>query len=187
MGVPASKFSRAPVSWSPRAPALSPEPRALRIPSRPRNPAIPAPSPRPPSTSPISCPGSRTGQISARRKDLRLDTALCWKEPLEARMAEQEQQSCLHTPVWGVEGFLTTTSTEVEQPTTTGKRPIRGFNILSEHSEHSTSTINFEDILAEEPLDHTDDTSPISCPESRTGQEPRRRMKVEHLTEEEKY
>jgi len=74
-------------------------------------------------------------------------------------MAEQEQESCLHTPVWGVEGFLTTTSTEVEQPTTTGKRPIRGFNILSEHSEHSTSTINFEDILAEEPLDHTDDTS----------------------------
>ena len=26
-------------------------------------------------------------------------------------MAEQEQESCLHTPVWGVEGFLTTTST----------------------------------------------------------------------------
>jgi len=75
-------------------------------------------------------------------------------------MTAQGQASCLHTPVWGVEGFLTPTSTEVVQPITTGKRPTRGFSLSSElcHN-HSTSTINLEELLAEEPLDHTNDTS----------------------------
>jgi len=75
-------------------------------------------------------------------------------------MTAQGQASCLHTPVWGVEGFLTPTSTEVEQLTTTGKRPTRGFSLSSEHShDHTTSTINLEELLAEEPLDHTNDTN----------------------------
>merc|ERR1712018_995029 len=58
----------------------------------------------------ISSFGSRSKQISVNRKPLFLDTTLCLKEPSQETMVMQGQESCLHTPVWGVEGFNISTS-----------------------------------------------------------------------------
>jgi len=49
-------------------------------------------------------------------------------------MITQGQESCLHTPVWGVEGFNISTSKEVEGELTTGKQLTRVFNGLVEEN-----------------------------------------------------
>merc|ERR1711971_648735 len=104
----------------------------------------------------ISSFGSRSEQISASRKPLFLDTTLCLKEPSqESMIAGQGQESCLHTPVWGVEGFNISTYKEVEEELTTGKQHTRVFNGLNNHNVEENSndtamintTINFDDLL----------------------------------------
>merc|ERR1712200_233506 len=68
----------------------------------------------------------------------------------------QGQESCLHTPVWGVEGFNISTSKEVEGELTTGKQLTRVFNGLVEENTTEdtamTTTINFDDLLLEETV-----------------------------------
>merc|ERR1711936_1446106 len=104
----------------------------------------------------ISSFGSRSEQISASRKPLFLDTTLCLKEPSQETMIAQGQESCLHTPVWGVEGFNISTSKEVEGELTTGKQLTRVFNGLSEENTTEdtamTTTINFDDLLLDESV-----------------------------------
>merc|ERR1712066_685726 len=104
----------------------------------------------------ISSFGSRSEQISASRKPLFLDTTLCLKEPAQETMITQGQESCLHTPVWGVEGFNISTSKEVEGELTTGKQLTRVFNGLVEENTTEdtamTNTINFDDLLLEETV-----------------------------------
>merc|ERR1712200_229262 len=104
----------------------------------------------------ISSFGSRSEQISASRKPLFLDTTLCLKEPAQETMIMQGQESCLHTPVWGVEGFNISTSKEVEGELTTGKQLTRVFNGLVEENTTEdtamTTTINFDDLLLEETV-----------------------------------
>jgi len=108
----------------------------------------------------ISSFGSRSEQISASRKPLFLDTTLCLKEPSQESMIAQGQESCLHTPVWGVEGFNISTSKEVEGELTTGKQHTRVFNGLNNHNveEKNTNntaminTINFDDLLLGETV-----------------------------------
>merc|ERR1712055_1058849 len=105
------------------------------------------------SLNSISSFGSRSEQISASRKPLFLDTTLCLKEPSQETMIAQGQESCLHTPVWGVEGFNISTSKEVEGELTTGKQLTRVFNGLNNHVEENSNdtaminTINFDDLL----------------------------------------
>jgi len=71
-------------------------------------------------------------------------------------MITQGQESCLHTPVWGVEGFNISTSKEVEGELTTGKQLTRVFNgLLEENTTEDTAmttTINFDDLLLEETV-----------------------------------
>merc|ERR1712013_247256 len=71
-------------------------------------------------------------------------------------MITQGQESCLHTPVWGVEGFNISTSKEVEGELTTGKQLTRVFNGLVEENTTKdtamTNTINFDDLLLEETV-----------------------------------
>merc|ERR1712027_134683 len=71
-------------------------------------------------------------------------------------MITQGQESCLHTPVWGVEGFNISTSKEVEGELTTGKQLTRVFNGLVEENTTEdtamTNTINFDDLLLEETV-----------------------------------
>jgi hypothetical protein len=71
-------------------------------------------------------------------------------------MITQGQESCLHTPVWGVEGFNISTSKEVEGELTTGKQLTRVFNgLLEENTTEDTAmttTINFDDLLLEESV-----------------------------------
>merc|ERR1712066_424345 len=103
----------------------------------------------------ISSFGSRSEQISASRKPLFLDTTLCLKEPSQETMVTQGQESCLRTPVWGVEGFNISTSKEVEEEPTTGKqltRVFNGFNHVEENTNDTAmiNTINFDDLLLEE-------------------------------------
>merc|ERR1712061_815196 len=118
------------------------------------------------SSNSISSFGSRSEQISASRKPLFLDTTLCLKEPLEETMATQGQESCLHTPVWGVEGFNISTSKEVEEELTTGKQHTRVFN-GPDHVDENTNdtaminTINFDDILLGGEVDHSTSTAPM--------------------------
>merc|ERR1712079_759396 len=104
----------------------------------------------------ISSFGSRSEQISASRKPLFLDTTLCLKEPAQETMIAQGQESCLHTPVWGVEGFNISTSKEVEGELATGKQLTRVFNgLLEENTTEDTAmttTINFDDLLLEETV-----------------------------------
>merc|ERR1712115_535659 len=104
------------------------------------------------SLNSISSFGSQIEQISASRKPLFLDTTLCLKET----MITQGQESCLHTPVWGVEGFNISTSKEVEGELTTGKLLTRVFNGLLEENTTKdttmTNTINFDDLLLEETV-----------------------------------
>merc|ERR1712209_257437 len=108
------------------------------------------------SLNSISSFGSRSEQISASRKPLFLDTTLCLKEPAQETMITQGQESCLHTPVWGVEGFNISTSKEVEGELTTGKQLTRVFNGLVEENTTedtaTTNTINFDDLLLEETV-----------------------------------
>merc|ERR1712198_232021 len=117
----------------------------------------------------ISSFGSRSEQISASRKPLFLDTTLCLKEPSQETMLTQGQESCLHTPVWGVEGELTT-----------GKQLTRVFNGL-DHVEENTNdtaminTINFDDLLLGETVSHSTSTAPMDMIEE----------EVENLTIEE--
>merc|ERR1711874_756886 len=118
------------------------------------------------SSNSISSFGSRSKQISASRKPLFLDTTLCLKEPLEKSMVTQGQESCLHTPVWGVEGFNISTSQEVEEELTTGKQHTRVFN-GPDHVDENTNdtaminTINFDDILLGGEVDHSTSTAPM--------------------------
>merc|ERR1711874_682422 len=118
------------------------------------------------SSNSISSFGSRSEQISASRKPLFLDTTLCLKEPLEKSMVTQGQESCLHTPVWGVEGFNISTSQEVEEELTTGKQHTRVFN-GPDHVDENTNdtaminTINFDDILLGGEVDHSTSTAPM--------------------------
>merc|ERR1712061_130508 len=118
------------------------------------------------SSNSISSFGSRSEQISASRKPLFLDTTLCLKEPLEETMVTQGQESCLHTPVWGVEGFNISTSKEVEEELTTGKQHTRVFN-GPDHVDENTNdtaminTINFDDILLGGEVDHGTSTAPM--------------------------
>merc|ERR1711910_18244 len=118
------------------------------------------------SSNSISSFGSRSEQISAIRKPLFLDTTLCLKEPLEETMVTQGQESCLHTPVWGVEGFNISTSKEVEEELTTGKQHTRVFN-GPDHVDENTNdtaminTINFDDILLGGEVDHSTSTAPM--------------------------
>merc|ERR1712223_1366331 len=106
------------------------------------------------SLNSISSFGSRSEQISASRKPLFLNTTLCLKEPTQETMITQGQESCLHTPVWGVEGFNISTSKEVEGEPTTGKQLTRVLNgLLEENTTEDTAmttTINFDDLLLEE-------------------------------------
>merc|ERR1712152_88007 len=78
------------------------------------------------------------------------------KEPAQETMITQGQESCLHTPVWGVEGFNISTSKEVEGELTTGKLLTRVFNGLLEENTTKdttmTNTINFDDLLLEETV-----------------------------------
>merc|ERR1711963_929615 len=108
------------------------------------------------SLNSISSFGSRSEQISARRKPLFLDTTLCLKEPAQETMTTQGQESYLHTPVWGVEGFNISTSKEVEGELTTGKQLTRVLNGLVEENTTEdtamTNTINFDDLLLEETV-----------------------------------
>merc|ERR1712055_559223 len=114
----------------------------------------------------ISSFGSRSEQISASRKPLFLDTTLCLKEPSQETMLMQGQESCLHTPVWGVEGFNISTSKEVEEELTTGKQHTRVFNGLNDHVEESSNdtaminTINFDDLLLGETVSQSTSTAP---------------------------
>merc|ERR1711970_1058693 len=113
----------------------------------------------------ISSFGSRSEQISASRKPLFLDTTLCLKEPSQETMIAQGQESCLHTPVWGVEGFNISTSKEVEEELTTGKQLTRVFNGLNNHVEESSNdtaminTINFDDLLLGETVAQSTSTA----------------------------
>jgi len=81
-------------------------------------------------------------------------------------MLTQGQESCLHTPVWGVEGFNISTSKEVEEELTTGKQLTRVFNGLN-HMEENTNdtaminTINFDDLLLGETVSHSTSTAPM--------------------------
>merc|ERR1712056_84939 len=108
------------------------------------------------SLNSISSFGSRSEQISASRKPLFLDTTLCLKEPAQETMTTQGQEPCLHTPVWGVEGFNISTSKEAEGELTTGKQLTRVFNGLVEENTTEdtamTTTINFDDLLLEETV-----------------------------------
>merc|ERR1712173_388279 len=76
--------------------------------------------------------------------------------PAQETMITQGQESCLHTPVWGVEGFNISTSKEVEGELTTGKQLTRVFNGLVEENTTEdtamTNTINFDDLLLEETV-----------------------------------
>merc|ERR1712055_169209 len=114
----------------------------------------------------ISSFGSRSEQISASRKPLFLDTTLCLKEPSQETMLMQGQESCLHTPVWGVEGFNISTSKEVEEELTTGKQHTRVFNGLNDHVEENSNdtaminTINFDDLLLGETVSQSTSTAP---------------------------
>merc|ERR1712088_1301382 len=114
----------------------------------------------------ISSFGSRSEQISASRKPLFLDTTLCLKEPSQETMLVQGQESCLHTPVWGVEGFNISTSKEVEEELTTGKQLTRVFNGPNHVEEHTDdiamiNTINFDDLLLGEAVSHSTSTAPM--------------------------
>merc|ERR1712066_1117563 len=114
----------------------------------------------------ISSFGSRSEQISASRKPLFLDTTLCLKEPSQETMVTQGQESCLHTPVWGVEGFNISTSKEVEEEPTTGKqltRVFNGFNHVEENTNDTAmiNTINFDDLLLGETVSHSTSTAPM--------------------------
>jgi len=88
------------------------------------------------------------------------------KEPSQETMVTQGQESCLHTPVWGVEGFNISTSKEVEEELTTGKQLTRVFNGLN-HVEEKTNdtaminTINFDDLLLGEAVGHSTSTAPM--------------------------
>merc|ERR1712223_441399 len=108
------------------------------------------------SLNSISSFGSRSEQISASRKPLFLDTTLCLKEPAQETMITQGQESCLHTPVWGREGFNISTSKEVEGELTTGRQLTRVFSgLLEENTTEDTAmttTINFDDLLLEETV-----------------------------------
>merc|ERR1711971_673691 len=118
----------------------------------------------------ISSFGSRSEQISASRKPLFLDTTLCLKEPSqESMIAGQGQESCLHTPVWGVEGFNISTSKEVEEELTTGKQHTRVFNGLNNHNVEEknsndtamiNTTINFDDLLLGDTIGQSTSTAP---------------------------
>merc|ERR1712032_1532692 len=114
----------------------------------------------------ISSFGSRSEQISASRKPLFLDTTLCLKEPSQETMIAQGQESCLHTPVWGVEGLNISTSKEVEGELTTGKQHTRVFNGLNNHVEENSNdtaminTINFDDLLLGETVAQSTSTAP---------------------------
>jgi len=56
-------------------------------------------------------------------------------------MITQGQESCLHTPVWGVEGFNISTSKEVEGELTTGRQLTRVFNgLVEENTTEATTT-----------------------------------------------
>merc|ERR1711931_575811 len=114
----------------------------------------------------ISSFGSRSEQISASRKPLFLDTTLCLKEPSQETMLMQGQESCLHTPVWGVEGSNISTSKEVEEELTTGKqltRVFNGFNHVEENTNDTAmiNTINFDDLLLGETVSHSTSTAPM--------------------------
>merc|ERR1711910_188366 len=118
------------------------------------------------SLNSISSFGSRSEQISASRKPLFLDTTLCLKEPSQETMVMQGQESCLHTPVWGVEGFNISTSKEVEEELTTGKKLTRVFNGPNHVEEHTDdiamiNTINFDDLLLGEAVSHSTSTAPM--------------------------
>merc|ERR1712110_1038306 len=118
------------------------------------------------SLNSISSFGSRSEQISASRKPLFLDTTLCLKEPSQETMVMQGQESCLHTPVWGVEGFNISTSKGVEEEPTTGKQLTRVFNGPNHVEEHTDdiemiNTINFEDLLLGEAASHSTSTAPM--------------------------
>merc|ERR1712222_295105 len=114
----------------------------------------------------ISSFGSRSEQISASRKPLFLDTTLCLKEPSQETMIAQGQESCLHTPVWGVEGLNISTSKEVEGELTTGKQHTRVFNGLNNHVEENSNdtaminTINFDDLLLGDTVAQSTSTAP---------------------------
>jgi len=90
----------------------------------------------------------------------------------------QGQESCLHTPVWGVEGFNISTSKEVEEELTTGKQLTRVFNGPNHVEEHTDdiamiNTINFDDLLLGEAVSHH---STSTAPMDMIGEE------VENLT-----
>lgn len=78
----------------------------------------------------------------------------------------QGQESCLHTPVWGVEGFNISTSKGVEEELTTGKQLTRVFNGPNHVEEHTDdiamiNTINFDDLLLGEAASHSTSTAPM--------------------------
>jgi len=87
------------------------------------------------------------------------------KEPSQETMIAQGQESCLHTPVWGVEGFNISTSKEVEEELTTGKQLTRVFNGLNNHVEENSNdtaminTINFDDLLLGETVGQSTSTA----------------------------
>lgn len=88
------------------------------------------------------------------------------KEPSQETMVMQGQESCLHTPVWGVEGFKISTSKEVEEELTTGKQLTRVFNGPNHVEEHTDdiamiNTINFDDLLLGEAVSHSTSTAPM--------------------------
>merc|ERR1712212_939560 len=83
-------------------------------------------------------------------------------------MIAQGQESCLHTPVWGVEGFNISTSKEVEGVLTTGKQHTRVFNGLNDHVEENSNdtaminTINFDNLLLGDTVAQSTSTAPTA-------------------------
>merc|ERR1712045_580974 len=156
MGRPCQTFTET-------TPRLEPSPEPESVPGEISESGI---NPESSQLNSISSFGSRSEQISASRKPLFLDTTLCLKEPLEETMVTQGQESCLHTPVWGVEGFNISTSKEVEEELTTGKQHTRVFN-GPDHVDENTNdtaminTINFDDILLGGEVDQSTSTAPM--------------------------
>lgn len=80
---------------------------------------------------------------------------------------KEQDPACLHTPVWGVEGFPLSTSKEVEPAPTTGNRVTRAFNGLPEDisTPDTINTINFEDLLMEGTTENNNQAQEINIME----------------------
>lgn len=94
--------------------------------------------------------GSQSSQISSSRTNLRLDTTLCYETQHDIMKKKQGAISCLHTPIWGVEGATSNSvSKEMENSRLTESTACRVFNRIDDdlNTPDMNKTINFEDFL----------------------------------------